>query len=104
MNYASDIKSSQASGYAIAPPPQQQSEMAEQALRLHGSLDGLTSLLQQLGERLQPLIRPIPVAGSTAKPEAVRSLSPLAEQVCNATGRIEDLSYRVRSVLDSLAV
>lgn len=93
--YGSDIRSTQ---------PAPQSEIAEQTARIHNAIDMLANSLEQLGARLQPLVRPIPTAVGSNPPEKERAMSMLGGQIAAAAVRLYEIELRVRTVLETLAV
>lgn len=89
---------------ATQPAPAPRSEIDEQTERLHDAVSAHETALANLGQRLSPLIRPIPVGVSASKPAAESGLSPLAESIRSAAARLESLTGRVREALETLAV
>ena len=92
-------------GPAAPPAAGQASELYVQASMLHAAVDRLYESMVQLGERLAPLVRPIPINDEAHKGiNAVeQGLSQYGEQIRGASRRIEEMTIRVEGVLEALA-
>jgi HPt (histidine-containing phosphotransfer) domain-containing protein len=80
-----------------------ETELASLFNRCTDSLCRLESTVSALSDRLNPVIRPVPVAGQKETGEG-GPLSPLGGEVAMVTNRIDMLQHQLYSLLEALAV
>lgn len=88
---------------AAAVAQRAETELATLFSRCTDSLCRLESTVSALSARLNPVIRPVPVAGQKETGEG-GPLSPLGGEVAMVTGRIDVLQHQLYSLLEALAV
>lgn len=101
-NHALAEQTAQLSKTLEGPP---RSEFVEYRERAYMSMSSLNEAVSELERRLNPVLRPVPVATGNAQGAGVGpALSPVAETLNGVANHASELRERVVALLDTLAV